>query len=54
MMKKMFLNWFKINSMKSGPEKFQFVILSISRRPSYNLFLDSNVINESALWNYLD
>ena len=42
------LTWFKINSMKTNPEKFQFIILSKTRRPEYNLLIDSNVIKESA------
>ena len=42
------LTWFKINSMKANPEKFQFMILSKTRRPEYNLLIDSNVIKESA------
>ena len=42
------LTWFQINSMKANPEKFQFMILSKTRRPEYNLLIDSNVIKESA------
>ena len=42
------LTWFKINSMKANPEKFQFMILSKTRRLEYNLLIDSNVIKESA------
>ena len=42
------LTWFKINSMKANPEKFQFMILSKTRRPKYNLLIDSDVIKESA------
>ena len=42
------LTQFKINSMKANPEKFQFMILSKTRRPEYNLLIDSNVIKESA------
>ena len=34
--------------MKANPEKFQFMILSKTRRPEYNLLIDSNVIKESA------
>ena len=37
------LTWFKINSMKANPEKFQFMILSKSRRSEFNLLIDSNV-----------
>ena len=33
------LTWFKINSMKANPEKFQFMILSKSRCPEYNLLI---------------
>ena len=36
--------WFKINSMKKIPEKFEFMILSKTRRPKYNLLIDLNVI----------
>ena len=39
------LTQFKINSMKANPEKFQFMILSKTRRPEYNLLIDSNVNN---------
>ena len=42
------LAWFKINSMKANSEKFQFMILSKSRRPEYNLLIDSNIIKEFA------
>ena len=42
------LTWFKINSMKANPEKFQFMILSKTRRPKCNLLIDSNVVIESA------
>ena len=42
------LVWFRINSMKANPEKFQFVILSKTGLPQYNLLIDSNVIKESA------
>ena len=42
------LTWFQINSMKANPEKFQFMILRKTRRPEYNLLIDSNVIKESA------
>ena len=37
------LTWFKINSMKANPEKFQFMILSKSRRSEDTLLIDSNV-----------
>ena len=33
--------------MKGNPEKFQFMILSKTKRPEYNLLTDSNVIKES-------
>ena len=42
------LTWFKINSMKANSEKFQFLILSKTRRPEYSLLIDSNPIKESA------
>ena len=42
------LTWFKINSMKANPRKFQFMFLSKTRRPEYNLLIDSNVIKEPA------
>ena len=42
------ITWFKINSMKANPEKFQFMTLSKSRPPEYNLLIGSNVIKESA------
>ena len=34
--------------MKANPEKFQFMILSKTRWPQYNLLIDLNVIKESA------
>ena len=34
--------------MQANPEKFQFMILGKTRRPEYNLLIDSNVIKESA------
>ena len=34
--------------MKANLEKFQFMILSKTMRPEYNLLIDSNVIKESA------
>ena len=42
------LNWFKIKYVKAYPEKFQFMILSKTRRPEHNLLIDSNVMKESA------
>ena len=42
------LTWFKINSMKANPDKFQFMILSKTMHPEYNLLIDSNAIKESA------
>ena len=36
--------WFKINSMKKIPEKFEFMFLSKTWRPKYNLLIDLNVI----------
>ena len=41
------LTWFKINSMKVNSEKFQFMILSKTRCPEYNLLIDSNVTKQS-------
>ena len=34
--------------MKANPEKFQFMILRKTRRPEFDLLIDSNVIKESA------
>ena len=42
------MTWFQINSMKANPEKSQFMILRKTRRPEYNLLIDSNIIKESA------
>ena len=42
------LTWFKINSMKANPKKFQFMILSKTSRGKYNLLIDSDVIKNSA------
>ena len=42
------LTWFKINSMKANPEKFQFMILTKTRHPVYDLLIDLNVIKDSA------
>ena len=41
------LTWFKINSMKANLNRFQFMILSKTRCPEYNLLNDSNAIKES-------
>ena len=30
------LTWFKINSMKANPKKFEFMIFSRTRHPKYN------------------
>ena len=37
------LTCFRINSIKATPERFQFMIVSRTRRPQYNLLIDSNV-----------
>ena len=42
------LTWLKVNSMEANPEKFQFIILSKTTRPEYNLFIDLNVIKKAA------
>ena len=42
------LTWLKVNSMKANPEKFQFIILSKTTRPEYNLLIDLNVIKKAA------
>ena len=34
--------------MKSNPKMFQFMILSKTRRPKYNLLIDLNVAKKSA------
>ena len=34
------LTWFKMNPMKANPEKFQFMILSKTRSPEYNILID--------------
>ena len=48
------LTWFKINSKKANPKKFEFMVLSNFRRPEYNLLIGSNVINSLVIWNYWD
>ena len=42
------LTLFKINSMKANSERFQFLIVSKTRRHGYDLLIDSNVIIKSA------
>ena len=41
------LYWFKINSMKANPEKFQFMILSIKFYQPQKLSVNTFTINES-------
>ena len=36
------LKWFKVNSLKSNPSKFQFMILRTNSDIKMNLFLDGN------------
>ena len=48
------LTWFRINSMKTNPKKFQYLILSKTRRPEYNFLIDSNVIMSPLMWKCWD
>ena len=34
------LEWFRINSLKANPRKFQFMVLVTDKVNSYNLFVD--------------
>ena len=34
------LKWFRINSLKANPGKFQFMVLGADKVSSYNLFID--------------
>ena len=42
------LKWFKVNSMKSNPKKFQFMILGKSTRKSIILYINNIKIRESS------
>ena len=42
------LKWFKVNSMKSNPKKFQFMILGKSTRQSIILYINNIKIRESS------
>ena len=44
---KIILKWFRINSLKANPEKFQFMILGRKQCNKVKLKINSNVINES-------
>ena len=41
------LKWFKLNSLKQNPGKFQFMILGTNTDIKINLFLDGNKIEKS-------
>ena len=41
------INWFKVDSLKSNPGKFQFMILGTNTDIKVNLFLDGNKIQQS-------
>ena len=41
------LKWFKVNSLKPNPGKFQFMILETNTDIKVNLFLDGNKIVKS-------
>ena len=42
------LKWFKVNSMKPNPKKFQFMILGKSSRQSIILKINNTKIRESS------
>ena len=44
---KTILKWFRINSLKADPEKFQFMILGKKQCNKVKLIINSIVINES-------
>ena len=44
---KIILKWFRINSLKANPEKFQFMILGKKQFNKVKLKVNSIVINES-------
>ena len=48
-----FLKWFKVNSLKPNPAKFQLMILGTNTDIKVNLFLDGNKIETggSPVWN---
>ena len=41
------LKWFKVNSLKPNPSKFEFMILETNTDIKVNLFLDGNKIVKS-------
>ena len=43
------LKWFKVNSLKPNPGKFQFMILGTNTDIKVNLFLDGNKIEKCLL-----
>ena len=44
---KILLNWFKINSLKANPEKFQFMIMGKGRHKPMVLEINSFIIKEA-------
>ena len=49
---KIFLTWFKINSLQVNPGKFQFMILRKKKRNSDKLIKNSTEIEESSFTRY--
>ena len=44
---KILLKWFRINSLKANPDKFQFMILGKKKRNRVKLMINSTEIGES-------
>ena len=48
------MDWFKINSLRANPGKFQFMVLGANKNDSFNLNVACKVIPSSSevTWNY--
>ena len=42
------MNWFKINSLKANPGKFQFMVLSANKNDCFNLNVACKIIPSSS------
>ena len=49
------MDWFKINSLKFNPGKFQFMVLGASKNDCFNLNVTGKIIPPSSevTWNYI-
>ena len=49
---KTILKWFRINSLKANPGKFQFMILGKKQCNKMKLIISSTVLKKAMQWNY--